>query len=87
MSDDTLRHEVEALREQVARLEADRARPVAVEGFEGLRQLSHAIETKNLDAFLLDRGIPDRWFWGGVLALVFVFIAVFGYSFAYHLFL
>jgi hypothetical protein len=72
MSDEALRNEIKALRDEVARLEADRARPVPVEveGFEGLRQLSHAIETKNLDAFLLDRGIPDRWFWGAFVVFI-----------------
>lgn len=65
MSDEALREEVQALRERLAQLEVDRAKPVKVdvEGFEGLRDLSRAIETKNLDAFMLDRGVPDKWFW------------------------
>jgi hypothetical protein len=79
MSDEALRNEIKALRDEVARLEADRARPVPVEveGFEGLRQLSHAIENKNLDAFLLDRGIPDRWFWGTIILFFLFFVGLF----------
>lgn len=58
-------NELQALRDRIAQLEAARAQPqvVDIEGFEGLRQLSHAIETKNLDMFMLNRGIPDRAFW------------------------
>lgn len=65
MTEQVSQAELQALRDRVAELEAARDQPqtVNVEGFEGLRQLSHAIETKNLDAFVLDRGMPDWAFW------------------------
>lgn len=72
MSDEALREEVQQLRDQVARLEATRAEPVKVdiEGFEGLRQLSHAIETQQMDAFMLQNAVPDRVFWGTFWVIV-----------------
>ena len=72
MSDAALREEMQQLRDKVARLEAARAEPVEVkvEGFEGLRQLSHAIETQQMDAFMLQNAVPDRVFWGWFWALI-----------------
>ena len=66
MSDAALEAEVARLRDHVAALEAAQAKPatVNVEGFEGLRDLSRAIETKNLDGFLYDRGVPDKVYLG-----------------------
>ena len=81
MSDTALREEMQQLRDQVARLEAARAEPVEVkvEGFEGLRQLSHAIETQQMDAFMLQNAVPDRvfwgWFWTFIIAVV-IFVAI-----------
>ena len=71
MTEQAAPNELQALRERIAELEAARAQPqiVDIEGFEGLRQLSHAIETKNLDAFMLDRSMPDRMFWGLLIGL------------------
>ncbi len=65
MTEQVDQNELQALRDRIAELEAARAQPqiVDIEGFEGLRQLSHAIETKNLDAFMLDRSMPDKTFW------------------------
>ena len=69
MTDETSKAEMQALRDRVANLEAGRDAPVKVEveGFEGIRQLSHAIETQQLDRFVLRNSVPDkvfwRWFW------------------------
>jgi len=72
-------NELQALRDRVAELEAARDQPqnVNIEGFEGLRQLSHAIETKNLDGFLLDRSVPDVFFWG--FLAIFMLILLVGF--------
>ena len=66
MTDQPTREELQALRDRIADLEAARDKPVKVEveGFEGLRQLSHAIETQQLDRFALQNATPDRVFWG-----------------------
>ena len=65
-------NEIQALRDRIAQLEAARDQPqtVNVEGFEGLRELSHAIETKNLDVFLLNRSMSDRMFWTILIGIV-----------------
>ena len=70
--------QLQALRDRVAELEAARDQPQAVnlEGFVGLRQLSHAIETKNLDAFMLDRSMPDKMFWGLLIGLPIFFLII-----------
>jgi len=72
MSDAALREEMQQLRDKVAQLEAARAEPVEVkiDGFEGLRQLSHAIETQQMDAFMLQNAVPDRVFWGTFWVIV-----------------
>ena len=66
MTDQPTREELQALRDRIADLEAARDKPVKVEveGFVGLRQLSHAIETQQLDRFALQNATPDRVFWG-----------------------
>ena len=66
MTDKPNQNELQELRDRVADLEAARDKPVKVEveGFEGLRQLSHAIETQQLDRFALQNATPDRVFWG-----------------------
>lgn len=81
MSNDQAR-EIEELRERVRALEAERdARPaqtVQIEGFEGLKQLSNAIEQNRLAFFLGNKGVPDRWFWGflGFFCLILLGMAV-----------
>ena len=74
MSDSALEAEVARLRDHVAALEAAQAGPVTVdvEGFEGLRDLSRAIENKQLDGFLYDRGVPDKVYFGVVWAMAAV---------------
>ena len=64
MTEQVSPNELQALRDRIAELEAARNQPqtVNIEGFEGLRQLSSAIENKNLDAFMLDRGMSDKMF-------------------------
>lgn len=73
MTDQPTREELQALRDRIADLEAARDKPVKVEveGFEGLRQLSHAIETQQLDRFALQNATPDRVFWGWFWAFIF----------------
>ncbi|GGI86758.1 hypothetical protein GCM10007973_23990 [Polymorphobacter multimanifer] len=74
MTDEVAKDELQALRDRVAELEAARDKPVKVEveGLEGIRQLSHAIETQQLDRFALQNSVPDKvfwgWFWGFVIA-------------------
>jgi hypothetical protein len=80
MTDQPTREELQALRDRIADLEAARDKPakVEVEGFDGLRQLSHAIETQQLDRFALQNATPDRVFWGwfwAFIAAVVVFLA------------
>lgn len=72
MTDQPTKEELQALRDRIANLEAARDKPVKVEveGFEGLRQLSHAIETQQLDRFALQNATPDRVFWGWFWAFV-----------------
>lgn len=80
--------ELEELRARVQSLEAERAsapaaQRVEVEGFDGLRQLSTAIEQNKLDIFLLNKGTPDWWFWG-MIALFGVILAAMGISAFYN---
>ena len=79
MTDQPTREELQALRDRIADLEAARDKPVKVEveGFEGLRQLSHAIETQQLDRFALQNATPDRVFWGWFWAFVIGVILIF----------
>lgn len=68
--------ELKALRDRVASLEAARTVPVKVEieGLEGLKQWSHAVETQQLKSFYELNSTPNRvfwgWFWGFVIAVV-----------------
>lgn len=81
MTDQPTREELQALRDRIADLEAARDKPVKVEveGFEGLRQLSHAIETQQLDRFALQNATPDRvfwrWFWAFVIGCGILVVA------------
>ena len=80
MTEKPNQNELQELRDRIADLEAVRDKPVKVEveGFEGLRQLSHAIETQQLDRFALQNATPDRVFWGwfwACIAGVAVFLA------------
>ena len=72
MTDEITKNELQALRDRVADLEASRDKPVKVEieGLEGIQQLSHAIETQQLDRFGLQNASPDRVFWGWFWAFV-----------------
>ena len=72
MADDATRDELQALRDRVADLEAARDKPVKVdiEGLEGLKQWSHAVETQQLDRFHLVNSTPDRVFWGWFWAFI-----------------
>jgi hypothetical protein len=87
MTDQPTREELQALRDRIADLEAARDEPVKVEveGFEGLRQLSRAIETQQLDRFALQNATPDRvfwgWFWGFMIfgAAILIGIPVLGW--------
>ena len=60
--------ELKALRDRVATLEAARTEPLKVEidGLEGLKQWSHAVETQQLNLFYELNGTP-KW---GILGLV-----------------
>jgi hypothetical protein len=89
MTDQPTREELQALRDRIADLEAARDKPVKVEveGFEGLRQLSHAIETQQLDRFALQNATPDRVFWGWFWAFIaaVILILFLGYLDSNHL--
>ena len=89
MTDQPTREELQALRDRIADLEAARDEPVKVEveGFEGLRQLSHAIETQQLDRFALQNATPDRVFWGWFWAFIaaVILILFLGYLDSSHL--
>ena len=80
MTDETTRDELQALRDRVADLEAARDKPVKVEieGLEGLKQWSHAVETQQLDRFNLVNSTPDRvfwgWFWAFVVGVILIFV-------------
>jgi len=66
MNDQVSKAELDALRSRVAELEAARAEPVKVEieGLDGLKAWSRAVENKDLDNFYLNHSVPDRQFWG-----------------------
>lgn len=83
MTDQVTKAELDALRTRVAELEAARAEPVKVEieGLDGLKAWSRAVEAKDLDNFYLNHSVPDRqfwWpFWGFVaVAAFFILMAV-----------
>lgn len=78
MTETATNDELQALRDRVAELEAARDKPlkVEIEGLEGLKQWSHAVETQQMDAFMLNNAVPDRVFWGWFWAFIVV-VAVF----------
>lgn len=80
MAETATKEELQALRDRVAELEAARNQPVKVEieGLEGLKQWSHAVETQQMDLFMLNNAVPDRVFWGwfwAFIAAVVIFLA------------
>lgn len=80
MTETATKDELQALRDRVAELEAVRDKPlkVEIEGLEGLKQWSHAIETQQMDLFMLNNAAPDRVFWGwfwAFIAGVVIFLA------------
>jgi len=79
MTDEAAKDELQALRDRVADLEAARDKPVKVEieGLEGLKQWSHAIETQQLDRFALQNSVPDKVFWGWFWAFMAFGVIVF----------
>jgi hypothetical protein len=83
MTDQPAKEELQALRDRIAELEAARDKPVKVEveGFEGLRQLSHAIETQQLDRFALQNSVPDKVFWGWFWAFIIGVVLIFAIGF------
>lgn len=72
MSAEVTKDDLQTLRDRVAELEAARDKPVKVEieGLEGLKQWSHAIETQQLDRFALQNSVPDKVFWGWFWAFI-----------------
>lgn len=78
MNEQVTKAELDALRARVAELEAARAEPVKVEieGLDGLKAWSRAVENQDLDNFYLNHSVPDRqfwWpFWGFVLLVAIV---------------
>lgn len=78
MSNDATKAELEALRTRVAELEAPRAEPVKVEmeGLEGLKRWSRAVEARQLDAFYFNHAVPEKvyiWlFWAFLVATTVV---------------
>lgn len=64
--------ELKALRDRVATLEAARAEPIKVEidGLEGLKQWSHAVESQQLNSFYELNSTPNRVFWGWIAAIL-----------------
>lgn len=70
MADETAKPELQSLSDRIADLEFARDTSAQVEGFEGIRQLSHAIETQQLDRFALQNSTPDRVFWGSFWTFV-----------------
>ncbi len=71
-----------ALRERIAQLEAKHPKLNDVENRDliGIHQLSHAIETQQLDRFVLRNSVPDKVFWGWFWAFIFIAAAVVAYS-------
>lgn len=65
MTEQVTKAELDALHTRVAELEAARAKPVKVEieGLDGLKAWSRAVENKDLDNFYFNHSVPDRQFW------------------------
>jgi len=82
MTDQVAKDELQALRDRVADLETARDKPVKVEieALEGLKQWSHAVETQQLDRFVLQNSVPDKVFWGWFWAFIAVVFVVVAYS-------
>jgi hypothetical protein len=61
MNDHNSPEDLQQLRDRIAQLEAARDKPVKVEieGLEGLKQWSDAIETRQLDRFYAVNSRPD----------------------------
>lgn len=83
MSDDATKTELDLLRSRVAELEAAREKPqvVQIEGLEGLKKWSDAIENNRMDDFAIETSGNAHlfWplFWGGIVfALVSAFVAL-----------
>ncbi len=83
MNDHNAPEELQQLRDRIAQLEAARDKPVKVEieGLEGLKQWSNAIETRQLNRFYAVNSQPDitnkellrvALICGGILVAVFV---------------
>lgn len=90
MNDQIPQAEFQTLRDRVTDLETARTVQVKVdiEGFEGIRQLSRAIEKQQLDRFALQNSTPNRvfwsWFWAfviGCAVLVVASLAISGHLF------
>jgi hypothetical protein len=86
MSDEVTKAELDALRNRVAELEAARAEPVKVEieGLDGLKAWSRAVENKDLDNFYLNHSVPDRQFWGVFWAIMIAGVGAIVYSLAFY---
>ena len=66
MTEQVTKADLDSLHNRIAELEAVRAEPVKVEieGLDGLKRWSQAVEAKDLDNFYLNHSVPDRSFWG-----------------------
>ena len=82
MTDTANSDELIALRERIAQLEAKRPKLHDVENHDlvGLWELSRALEAQQLDAFMLNKSVPDRVFWGWFWGFMIVVAAVLGYG-------
>ena len=86
MTDQATKAELEALRTRVAELEAARAEPVKleIEGLDGLKAWSRAVEAKDLDNFYLNHSVPDRLFWWPFWGLIATVTVVLIYGFVVY---
>lgn len=80
MTEQVTKADLDSLHNRIAQLEAVRADPVKVEieGLDGLKRWSQAVEAKDLDNFYLNHSVPDRQFWWPFWAFVALAIAVIG---------
>ena len=83
MSDAATKTELDLLRSRVAELEAAREKPqvVQIEGLEGLKKWSDAIESNRMDDFAIETSGNAHlfWplFWGGIVfAIVCAFVLI-----------
>ena len=70
MSDDALLAEVRQLRDQVARLERERAKPGRASDMDGFRQLNDAIVSGRVQEFA--RNLQPRWQRNLIIAVILV---------------